>query len=170
MTARDDIRLLPSAALTVTAVALLAFVVQYHRAAMWACVVALVLAVAALFTVAIEAGREKARADDAERRAGDLAAKLATAEVEARIANDLLARYKADARVVIPIRRQSPIPDARKSGGMVDRFPTQRTGHEPWPPVARAIEAETTPIHDDTAVDMFMRSVDRWGEEADRDA
>jgi hypothetical protein len=43
--------------------------------------------------------------------------------------------------------------------------PAQR---EPWPPVARAVEAETTPIHDDTAVDLFMRSVDRWGEDAER--
>ena len=54
MTARDDIRLLPSAALTVAAIALVAFVVQHHRAAMWAVVVALVLAVGGLFTLVKE--------------------------------------------------------------------------------------------------------------------
>jgi hypothetical protein len=43
--------------------------------------------------------------------------------------------------------------------------PAQR---EPWPPIARAVEDETTPIHDDTAVDLFMRSVERWGTEAEQ--
>jgi hypothetical protein len=107
MTARDDIRILPSAALTATLIALVAWAVQHQRAAMWAVVVALVLAVAALFTVAIEAGREKARADDAERLAGDLADKLGATEVERDIAADLLAQREADARVVVPIRRCS---------------------------------------------------------------
>jgi hypothetical protein len=45
--------------------------------------------------------------------------------------------------------------------------PMQRTGYE-WPPLARAIEAETTPIHDDLAVETFVESIERWGVEADQ--
>jgi hypothetical protein len=89
---------------------------------------------------------ERDAACEEARRAGE---ERDAAEVEARIANELLARYKADARVVVPLRS----------------VPTQR---EPWPPIARAVEAEATPIHDDTAVDLFMRSVERWGTEAEQ--
>jgi hypothetical protein len=67
MTPRDDIRLVPTAALTITAIALLAFVLQYPTAALWAVVVALVLAVLGLFTLAKESIDLRAEGDDKDR-------------------------------------------------------------------------------------------------------
>jgi len=67
-----DVRVIPTAALTAASIALVAFVVQYTQAAMWAAVAALVLAVLGLFTLSMEAVDLRAKLADADRRAEDL--------------------------------------------------------------------------------------------------
>jgi protein involved in polysaccharide export with SLBB domain len=77
-----DIRVIPSAALTMTTIALVAFVVQQPVAAMWAAVVALILAVAGLFTLAAEAVALRRVDDDKDRRMEDLEATIAELDQE----------------------------------------------------------------------------------------
>lgn len=133
---RDDIRLLPSVALTVTAVALLAFVTMHPRAAMWACVVALVLAVGGLFTLAKEALDLRAELA-AERSAREETAQQLEAErnvrrhTEAAFAEFQQSVSDAGGRVVIPLR---PVPMQRT--GEHDRLAMSA---EEW----AAIERET---------------------------
>jgi len=76
-----DIRLAPTAALTASVVALVLWAVQNPHAAMWAVVVALVLAVGGLFTQAIEAVRLREDLADADRRVEALEADLMAARL-----------------------------------------------------------------------------------------
>lgn len=71
------------------------------------------------------------------------------------LASEAIARFSQQIDDALGVRR----PD-------LSIVPTQRDGHEPWPPVARAVEAETTPVFDDLCFDRW----ELWGEEADRDA
>lgn len=83
----------------------------------------------AAWDVAVERGKRIAELTEEN---AHLDAEVIAAETEARIANDLLARYRADARVVIPIRRGVPV----QRGPEHDRLAMSR---EEW----AAIERET---------------------------
>ena len=136
---RSDLRLVPTAALTASAVALIVFVLQFPTAAMWAAVVALVLSVLGLFTLAMEAMDLRRELYDADQKNAALEAECDEhAAVSASLAQQL-AESQIAGGVVLPLpgllRRQSPVPDATKSGGQLVRhtarelriIPPQRT-------------------------------------------
>jgi len=116
-----DIRLVPTAALTASVVALVLWAVQNPHAAMWAVVVALGLAVGGLFTLAKESLDLRADLADADRRVEALEA-------------DLMA-----ARLVDPVTATTvPVP-------LLRIVPAQRDGSEyEWPAIMRAVEGEVS--------------------------
>jgi len=118
-----DIRVIPSAALTMTTIALVAFVVQQPVAAMWAAVVALILAVAGLFTLAAEAVALRRVDDDKDRRMEDLEATIAELDQE----NAQLHAELTDLQVGRHLRVVPPARDGSE--------------HE-WPRIARVLEID----------------------------
>lgn len=102
---------------------------------------ALVL-VAGLFAVIVERTTERDDARELVRRLESEAQRLHLLLTE----SDLLASNT----VAVPLLRS---------------VPTQRAVHEPWPPVARAVEAEVTPIHDAALIDAWIENVVEWGED-----
>ena len=121
-----DIRIIPSAALTVTALALAAFVVQQPRAAMWAAVVALILAVLGLFTQAVESVRLREGLADKDEHIAEL-------EDEATRLHVLVTELQIAGGDAIPLPRLHVV---EQSTGEHDRLALSR---EEW----AAIERET---------------------------
>jgi hypothetical protein len=113
-------RVVPLLALIATTAALVAFVIQYPTAAVWALVVALVLALAGMVTLVAEANAERAESDARHTANEILCAELAVAdEIIRRLHGDLLAAQllASDAReelaaapapvIPLPVRREA---------------------------------------------------------------
>lgn len=113
-----DLRVIPTAALTATAIALLAFVSMFPRAAMWAGVVALGLAICGLFTLAKETVDLRADLADAERKAEVLTDALMAADQE----NAILSGRLEDVAEV-PRLYAVPLPVADEVTPIHDRVP-----------------------------------------------
>lgn len=139
-----DIRIVPTLALTVTVIALLAFTLQFPTAALWAVVVALVLAVGGLFTLAAEAVGLRQELEDAERHVEALEAEaqllhLELTETQGRLADAVALAEHAPAPVV-PLPGATYVPSLQivppQRDGEHDRLAMSR---EEW----AAIERET---------------------------
>lgn len=107
-------RVVPLLAYLATFAALAAFVVQHPTAAVWALVVALVLALAAMVTLVVEINAERAESDARHAANELLCSELACSDqIIRRLQSDLLAAQMAasDAENVIPlpvVREASP--------------------------------------------------------------
>lgn len=101
---RAECRIVPTLALTATVVALLAFVLQHREAAVWAVVVALVLAVCGLGTLAAETIGLRADRDDADRRNEHLEAECQRLHLQLTEAQ-LAAGVTSRALRVVPTQR-----------------------------------------------------------------
>jgi hypothetical protein len=111
---RDDVRIVPTLALTASLIALLAFAIQYPTAATWTGVVALALATCGPFTLAAETMGLRDQLD-AERDAfADLA------DDNARLVAALAEATAAQAAAGIPLRLAPVVPIQRR--GAHDRL------------------------------------------------
>lgn len=134
---RRDIRLIPTAALTATTIALIAFVTLHPHAALWAVVVALVLAVAGLFTLAAESVGLRAQLDDADRRAEDLEDQLTHADDIIRVLSaDLVEAQRATSAPVPLVKPDLHIVPPQRDGSH-DALPMADESWLPESPLVR---------------------------------
>jgi hypothetical protein len=147
-------RVVPLLALLATTAALVAFVIQHPTAAVWALVVALVLALAGMVTLVAEANAERATSDARHTANEILCAELAVAdEIIRRLHGDLLAAQllASDAREELAAEPAPVIPLPRRgSHDDLAALDAEATAYT-WPAIAR---------------DAFP--VREWGEEAEK--